>query len=374
MERFSVTYALLADDLNEARRKAFDICVEQTVEFPYDLIPNAYIQTEIVGHIESLDTLAPGRFRAVISYHEDTAGTDFTQFLNVLFGNTSIKPGVRVDAFTLTPMQLATFTGPRFGVAGLRARTGVVGRPLLCSALKPLGLDCHALADIAYRFALGGIDVIKDDHGLANQRYAPFEERVARCAEAVQRANAETGGNCLYLPNVTADAGYTLTRARFAQQAGAGAVIISGALTGFDTLRAVAGDDQVNLPVFMHPAFSGSFTVAPDAGFSHFAFYGQLMRLAGADAVIFPNYGGRFSFSREECAAIAQGCRCNMGSLRSALPAPGGGMNFENIGDMVAFYGSDAIFLIGGGLFRHNPDITEGVRTLRRLLEQCLEA
>jgi hypothetical protein len=29
--------------------------------------------------------------------------------------------------------------------------------------------------------------------------------------------------------------------------------------------------------------------------------------VAGADGVIFPNYGGRFSFSRAECASIAEG-------------------------------------------------------------------
>ena len=373
MARFTVTYAISAADSEEARRKAFDICVEQTVEFQYDLITDDVIKAEIVGRIESLTEKAAGQYQTVISYHEDTAGVEFTQFLNVVFGNTSIKPGIRVEALHPTPAQLTAFAGPRFGVEGLRKLTGVYGRPLLCSALKPLGLDAPTLAEMAYRFALGGIDIIKDDHGLADQHFAPFHARIPRCVEAVRRANRETGGNCIYLPNVTADAGHTCQRARFAKQAGAGAVIISGALTGFDTLRAVAQDPEVNLPVFLHPAFAGSFTVAPDAGFSHYAFYGQLMRLAGADAVIFPNFGGRFSFSRDACASIADGCRDEMGSLRQAFPAPGGGVQFENVQQMIAFYGQDAIFLIGGGLFRHNSDITQSVRDLRALVEQEME-
>ena len=41
-----------------------------------------------------------------------------------------------------------------------------------------MGLPAHALADLAYQFALGGIDIIKDDHGLADQSFAPFKERV----------------------------------------------------------------------------------------------------------------------------------------------------------------------------------------------------
>ena len=34
------------------------------------------------------------------------------------------------------------------------------------------------LAEIAYRCALGGADIVKDDHGLANQKTAPFRERL----------------------------------------------------------------------------------------------------------------------------------------------------------------------------------------------------
>jgi len=48
-----------------------------------------------------------------------------------------------------------------------------------------------------------GVDLIKDDHSLADQTSAPFAERVERCQEAVVRANGETGGNALYFPNVT---------------------------------------------------------------------------------------------------------------------------------------------------------------------------
>ncbi len=369
MARFTVTYNILADNIADAKEKAFDICVEQTVEFPYDLITKEFIKAEIVGQIDSLNEIATGKYQAVISYHEDTAGIEFTQFLNVVFGNTSIKSGIRVEAIEPTAAQLTAFAGPAFGVEGIRKLTGVYNRPLLCSALKPMGLNSSELADMAYRFALGGIDIIKDDHGLANQYFAPFEERITLCANAVDRANKETGGNCIYLPNVTADAGKTYQRARFARQEGAGAVIISGALTGFDTIREVANDPLVNLPVFFHPAFAGCFTVAPNSGFSHYAFYGQLMRLAGADAIIFPNFGGRFSFSREECSDIAKGNRVKMGNLHKSFPAPGGGMHLTNISEMIKFYGNDAIFLIGGGLFRHNPDITKSVNDLRKVVE-----
>ncbi len=369
MARFTVLYSLAAADLEDARRQAFDLGVEQTIEFPHDLVTDDYIRDEIVGRVEAVEALSAGRFQATLSYDEATAGLEFTQFLNVVFGNSSLKPGVRVEALAPTAAQTAAFQGPRFGVEGLRGLTGVQHRPLLCSAIKPMGLGVPALADLARRFALGGIDLIKDDHGLANQAFSPFEERITRCLEAVAAANRQTGRNCLYIPNVTADGCQTLARARFARKAGAAAVIVSGALTGLAGLREVALDPQVGLPVFFHPAFCGTYTISATAGFSHFAFYGQLLRLACADAVIFPNFGGRFSYSREECAAIALGCKSPVPAVRPAFPAPGGGLNFHNVADLINFYGKDAIFLMGGGLFRHNPDITRSVADLVQLVE-----
>ena len=59
-------------------------------------------------------------------------------------------------------------------------------RALTCSAIKPQGLPPAKLAAIARRFADGGIDYIKDDHGLADQAYSPFKDRVAAIAAALR--------------------------------------------------------------------------------------------------------------------------------------------------------------------------------------------
>ena len=91
-------------------------------------------------------------------------------------------------------------SGPRYGRAGLREKVGQPVRPLLCGVLKPVGLCVTDLAKLAYSYALGGLDIIKDDQGLANQAFCPFEERVRRCVGAVEKANQQTGRNALYLP------------------------------------------------------------------------------------------------------------------------------------------------------------------------------
>ena len=366
-ERFSVTYRLFGNE-KDARAKAEDICIEQTVEFPADEVPEGVIRDHVFGRIESFERGDQESFVAIISYAVEIAAGELTQLLNVIFGNSSIKPGIRVENLDLPESLLSRYKGPRFGRNGIRKMLNVPERPLLSTAIKPMGLSCGELADLAYQFALGGMDMIKDDHGLTDQCCSPFEERVKRCSEAVARASRETGGQSIYVANVTAPHAEVMTRARIAKDVGAGGLMIAPGLTGFDLMRELADDDSLGLPILTHPALQGSF-VTGTGGMSHGVIFGLLARLAGADATIFPNFGGRFSFSREECKDIFKGTEAPMGRIKSIFPAPGGGMSLARVPEMLETYGKDLIFLIGGGLFKHGPDLVENCRHFRKMVE-----
>jgi ribulose-bisphosphate carboxylase large chain len=366
-DRFSVAYRIF-DAERDARAKAEDICIEQTVEFPADCVGEGVIRDHVFGRMESFERRDGESFLAVISYAVEIAAGELTQLLNVIFGNTSIKPGIRVEHLDLPPSILKTYNGPRFGRQGMRDLLHIPNRPLLCTAIKPMGHTCEELAGMAYRFALGGMDMIKDDHGLTDQCCSPFSERVKRCADAVARANRESGGRTIYIANVTAPQGEVMNRARIAKAAGAGGIMVAPGLIGFDLMRELAENDGLGLPVLTHPALQGSF-VTGRGGISHGVIFGQLARLAGADATIFPNFGGRFSFSRAECAEIVKGSVEPMGHLRTIFPAPGGGMSLGRVPEMMETYGKDLIFLIGGGLFKHGPDLVENCRYFRRMVE-----
>ena len=212
--------------------------------------------------------------------------------------------------------------------------------------------------------------MIKDDHGLADQFFSPFEERVTLCAEAVAKANKETGYNCVYVPNITAPADQIMDKARFAKNAGAGALMIAPGLSGFDIMRQLADDDELALPILNHPAFQGMSVTSPDNGLSHHVLFGQIARLAGADSSIYPNYGGRFSFSKDECRSIIDGMDVDMGHIKPIFPAPGGGMSLNRLDEMAEFYGKDVIYLIGGDLHRHGGDVVENSREFRQFVEK----
>lgn len=369
-ERFSVIYRLLGDK-ERAYAMAKDICLEQTVEFPGDLVPLA-ITEQIVGRIESFEQLDAGIYLTRISYPVESAGSEFVQLLNVIFGNISIKPGIRVEELQLPDGILKYFKGPRFGRKGLRELLQVEERPILFTALKPMGLSSKELANLAYQFALGGIDIIKDDHGLANQEFSRYSERVKLCTDAVNRANEETGYNCIYVPNVTASFSAVKKRAEIAKAYGAGGLLIAPGLTGLDAMKEISEDDNIGLPIFAHPAFQGSYVLS-DSGISHRVLFGQFPRLAGADASIYPNFGGRFSFSEQECLNIVRGTESPMGHLKDIFPSPGGGMSLTSIPNSLRVYGNEVVFLIGGGLFKGEGNLIQNCRRFRELVEGAEE-
>ncbi len=365
-ERFSVRYLLAASNDEQARALAETLCLEQTVEVPRALVPAGFIAEHIVGRINDLRRRDALHFVATISYLSELVRGDFLNLLNVIFGNSSIKTGLRVLDIELGPGLLQEYPGPRFGMAGLRTRLQVPQGPLLLAAVKPVGLSVAELAELCFRFALAGMDLIKDDHNLADQPWAPFEPRVLACVQAVQRANALTGRRAVFVPNLTGPQAKLHARARFAVQAGAGALMLAPALLGFDAVRELAQDADVNLPIISHPAFGGAQVIAADAGFSHGFYFGTLQRLMGVDAAIFPNSGGRFGFSPAECAEIRSSATAPMAHLASCCPAPGGGMTLANVPRMRTLYGDDVMYLMGGALLGDARGLDSAVLELRR--------
>lgn len=368
-ERFQVIYHLTGTE-SECRDKADSICLEQTVELGDALVPDGFIRNEIVGQIESFSRMDDSCWETSISYLAESSAFELTQLLNVIFGNSSIKEGIRVFDFILGAELLEKFSGPRFGIQGMRDIVNVPDQPLICSALKPMGKTPAQLAELAYDFALGGIDYIKDDHGLSNQPFCPFQDRVKACVEAVGKANAKTGKRCVYVPNVTAPATEILERAIFASENGAGGMLVMPGLVGFDTMRALADDDQINLPIISHPSLLGSMVTCRQNGFSHQAIFAKLQRLAGADSSVYPNWGGRFGFSKEECQSINENCKVKMGNYRPIFPTPGGGMSMERIPELFEVYGDDVMFLMGGGLFEKSDDLVANTRYFLSLIER----
>ena len=359
-DRFTVTYLIMGRDEKNALETGKAMCVEQTVEFPAAAIEADVIHTDIIGRIETFEACPEG-FRCVISYNSAGATEEFAQFFNMVFGNSSFIPFVRVEDIQISKDMEKAFPGPKYGLAGMRQLLGIgTDRPLTFTAIKPMGVPVEALAEEAYHCARGGIDLIKDDHGLANHAFSPYKERVFAVSQAVKRGNEETGHHALYIPNVPGCGPEIMERVHMAEDAGAGALMLIPGLVSFDMMKYVS--EHTELPVVCHPAMAAAMLDKGSGGFECGLLFGLLPRLCGADLTVFPNYGGRFSLTEDQCRSIVGWCRDPYADLKPIYPCPAGGMTFDRVQNMLDFYGRDTALLMGGGLFTAEGTLEENCR------------
>ena len=325
------------------------LAVEQSIECPPEAIREPRVRDDVLARVIDIAPDGPGHFRATLAMALETVGDDAGQLLNMWFGNVSLQPDVRlVDV--AWPDGLPALPGPRFGVAGVRERLGVARGPIACTALKPQGSSVGFLTDLAGRQARAGFHLIKDDHGLANPASAPFEARVPAIQAAVAAANRETGGRCVYAPNLNGGPRAIERQLAVCRDHGVAAVMLCPLVTGVSQVVELVREG-LDVPLLAHPALGGNLRIDPAV------LFGTLFRLIGADMVIYPNHGGRFSYDLTTCQRIAAALAAPLGGHRAALPVPAGGMTPARLDEMVATYGEDVVLLVGGALLAaDDPD------------------
>ncbi|MDH3457589.1 MAG: RuBisCO large subunit C-terminal-like domain-containing protein [Gemmatimonadota bacterium] len=364
--RIRVCYTLTSDGGESAESRARQIALEQTVELPEGCYPRE-IEREVVGRVEAVEQRSAARSVVTVSYPVDLVGTEIPALLNILWGNISMQSGIVVSDIELPRSVLDAVGGPRFGLEGVRKICGgIEHRPLVLSAAKPVGLSAAALAERCATLARGGIDAVKDDHGVMDQRTAPFRERVRRCQDAVAEANGLTGGDTQYFPNVTAPLDELDDRVGFAREVGCHGVVVSPFLTGLDALRRVADSSEV--AVFTHPTSAGGF-MQPDHGMTPPVLLGTLLRVLGADGVIYVNAGGRFPVTEGACVEINRRLTAPIKGIRPSVPIPGGGVDVNTVSHLVRRYGVDVMLLIGSSLY-DQADLEDATKNLMHELER----
>lgn len=345
MNRMTVLYHLDAAK-SEIEARAQALAIEQSVEMPLEAIDDDAVRHEVVGRVLSVQEGQAGGFDVRLGLALGTLRPDIGQLVNMLFGNSSILDHVRLVDAEFPKELLANYSGPRFGINGLRQLLGARHRALTATAIKPLGLSADRLAELCRRFAEGGIDVIKDDHGMGNQDYAPFAKRVAACQKAV------AGTSTLYAPHLTGTPRSVAEQIRVAKGEGVGMVMMSPMLLGMPVVQEMVAE-HLTVPVLAHPAMAGAARIAPPL------LLGKLFRLIGADAIVYPNHGGRFGYSPATCRELAGAAKAEWGGLSKAFPVPAGGMTLERVPEMLAFYGNDVMLLIGGALLLAKDALVE---------------
>ena len=115
---------------------------------------------------------------------------------------------------------MKTFHGPPHGIQVERDVLNKYGRPILGATIKPkLGLSAKNYGRAVYECLRGGLDFTKDDENINSQPFMRWRDRYSFVAEAIRKAEDETGERKGHYLNVTApDVEQMLERAEYAKQ------------------------------------------------------------------------------------------------------------------------------------------------------------
>lgn len=297
-----------------------------------------------------------------------------------VFGMKSVET-LRLQDIRWPRSIIKSFPGARFGIDGIRKLTKTHGRPLVGTIIKPkvgLRADKHAL--VAYDAWSGGLDIVKDDENLSDMGFNRFDERVKKTLALAEKAGKETGEKKIYMPNVTAETGEMLRRARLVKELGGSHVmidIITAGWSALQTLRHGAG----GLVIHAHRAGHAAIDKG-DNGIS-MAVMASIARLVGADQLHIGTVVGKMSGNKEEEIAI-KAKTADKGNRASwkpptleqdwfgttpVFPVCSGGLHPGHVPALVKLFGKDIIIQAGGGVHGHPDGTIAGARALRQACE-----
>lgn len=310
--------------------------------------------------------------QARIAHPHINFGTKLPNLLTVTCGEgVFYVPGI--TAIKLMDLEfpesyLEKFEGPQFGVRGVRDLLEIYDRPIFLGVVKPnVGLSPEDFAELTYQSWLGGLDAPKDDEMLSDVTYSPLADRTKLLGALRKKAEAELGEKKMFIANITDEVDRIFELHDIAVANGVNAVMLNGWAVGLSAARALR--KRAKVPLVSHFDFMAAFTRVPYFGMS-VALAVKLQRLAGFDIILFPGLSSRMQTTEEEMLSNVKACLEPMGSIKPALPVPGGSDWAGNLPNLYKKIGTiDFGVVPGRGVFNHPGGPRAGAKSFRQAWE-----
>jgi ribulose-bisphosphate carboxylase large chain len=314
-----------------------------------------------------------------LSWPLENPGPSLPNLLATVAGNLfELKPfsGLKLLDISLPPAFLDRYQGPQFGVAGTRRLTGVNGRPLIGTIIKPsIGMSPEATAAQVRTLAEAGIDFIKDDELQSDGPHCPFEQRATAVLRVLRDYADRTGKQVMYAVNLTGDIDQMLHRHDHLLANGGICIMVSMNSIWLPALKVLRAHSQ--LCIHGHRNGWGMLGRSPAIGMSFVAFQ-KFWRVAGIDHTHVNGLSNKFCESDESVIESARAC------LTPMFPSPFPGCEIMPVfssgqsarqaaGTYRALGSTDLIFAAGGGILGHPQGPAAGVRSLQQAWEAAIE-
>ncbi|HHY86547.1 MAG TPA: ribulose 1,5-bisphosphate carboxylase [Verrucomicrobia bacterium] len=315
------------------------------------------------------------RAEVVVSWSVENMGFNLPTLVSTVQGNLyelSQFSGLKLMDLEVPSSFAQRFRGPKFGITGCRALTGVQNRPLIGTIIKPsIGLSPDETAELVSRLVEAGIDFIKDDELMADPPHSPFDRRV----EAVMRvinAHAEcTGKKVMYAFNISDELDAMLRHYEKVVQSGGTGAMISLNSVGLAAVKKVC--DIGVLAIHGHRNGWGMLNRHPLLGID-FRAYQKIWRLAGVDQIHVNGIANKFWESDDSVVHSIESCLEPFLGGFAILPVVSSGQWGGQAPETYRRTKTvDLLYMAGGGIMAHPDGPAAGVRSLQKWWEAAVE-
>jgi ribulose-bisphosphate carboxylase large chain len=320
-----------------------------------------------------------GKFRraeVVLSFPFVNMGASLPNLLATVAGNLyELREfsGLKLMDLELPRAFAEKYQGPQFGIEGTRRLTGVAGRPVIGTIIKPsVGLSPEQTAELVRTLIEAGLDFIKDDELMADPPHSPFAERVRAVMRVINEHAERTGKKAMYACNVTGEIDEMLSRHDAVLEAGGTCVMVSLNHVGAPAVARLRRHSQ--LPIHGHRNGWGMLTRSPYLGVD-FRAYQKIWRLAGVDHLHCNGLRNKFWEPDESVIASARALLTPLYADKPYVVMPvlaSAQWAGQAVDSYKALGTSDVMYVCGGGIVAHPAGIAAGVASVRQAWEAAL--
>jgi ribulose-bisphosphate carboxylase large chain len=310
-----------------------------------------------------------------VSWSIENFGYNLPVLVSTLQGNLyelTQFTGLKLMDIELPPSYGEHFSGPCFGIAGSKKSSGVSGRPMIGTIIKPsIGMSPQQTADLVKTLATSGIDFIKDDELLSSAANSKFEDRVDAVMRVINEHADKTGKKVMYAFNISDEIDSMLSRYEYIIKAGGTCAMISINSVGLSATKKVC--DQGQLVIHGHRNGWGMINRHPLLGIE-FPAYQKLWRLAGVDQLHVNGIQNKFWESDDSVVRSMEACLKPLFNGQTPIPVVSsgqwGGQAFETWRRTQT---TDLLYMAGGGIMAHPDGPAGGVVALQQAWQGAVD-
>jgi ribulose-bisphosphate carboxylase large chain len=303
-----------------------------------------------------------------------------------IFGMKAVK-NLRLEDMDFPKAMLNSFRGPQYGIEGIRRLFKIYKRPLTASVPKPkVGMTTAEHCRVAEDVWRGGIDFLKDDENLTDQKFNRFENRANKCFKIRDRIEEELGERKGYYINVTAETAEMLARAKLVSDLGGEYVMIDVLTAGFaafQTLREFCHDHK--MAIHIHRAMHATMTRNPKHGISMLSL-AKFVRMVGGDSLHIGTVIGKLVGKKDEVLTLEREVEYNIEerylkqpvlrerwhNIKPVFAVSSGGLHPGLVPQIIHLLGNDIIIQAGGGIHGHPMGSKSGAIALRHSIDAVM--